>query len=472
MELSAITAVTLPPDRSASAKGKASSESAPFADSLQRATAEKTARPAAQNGTTAAKTPNSDANVRTSGEPANAVAAQPPATDSAEAGTGSSVAPAVPAPQALDEEDISSLRAILASLSPAADDPSGSRAVDGESSSIDAESLAAMVAGLPLAMASQPPNAASGTGASTGPALPNAGQRELAQQLFKATVTAPPADGDEAATLDAPTADVGRAGTSDRAKATVSQPGFGGLLSAIDSRRSDGTAPGANSGMTAMNGQTPALPGASDSAAVTAASQIGDAASISLPERNASDVGSVPTPRSDIGSSATATTSPTGAASPASAGSSTPGFINAPVQSPQWPASFGQQVVQMHQRGDQQMSLRLHPQELGPLSVSLTVQDQQAQLQILSAHAPVRAAVEAAIPQLRQALADSGIALGEAMVSDQGHFQQGHSSGDDRPRHGGGAAGSLLTATGIEPVDDVTARSIALTGNGNINLYA
>ncbi|WP_110709069.1 flagellar hook-length control protein FliK [Salinicola sp. CR57] len=470
MELSAITAVTLPPDRSASAKGKASSESAPFADSLQRATAGNIAQPAAQNGTTAAKAPNSDANGQTSSEPANAVAAQPPATDSAEDGTGLSGAPAAPALQALDEEDMSSLRAILASLSPAADDPSGTQAVGGESSSLDADSLAAMVAGLPLAMVSQPPNAASGTGASAGPALSNVGQRALTQQILKATATAPPADG--AAALETSPAEIDQAGTPERAKAPASQSGFGGLLSAIDSRRSDGTTPGANSGMTAMNGQTPVLPGAPDSAAVTAASQIGDAASISLPERNASDVSSVPTPRSDIGSLATATTSPTGAAGPASAGSSTPGFINAPVQSPQWPASFGQQVLQMHQRGDQQMSLRLHPQELGPLNVSLTVQDQQAQLQILSAHAPVRAAVEAAIPQLRQALADSGIALGEAMVSDQGHFQQGHSSGDDRPRHGGGTAGSLLTATGIEPVDDVTARSITLTGNGNINLYA
>ncbi|WP_162619842.1 flagellar hook-length control protein FliK [Salinicola acroporae] len=394
------------------------------------------------------------------------MAAQSPATEEAEAGSAPPVAPAVPVLRGLDEEDMSNLRAILASLSPAADDPSDTKAIDGESSPLDAESLAAMVAGLPLAVVSQPPNAASGNG----PALPNVGQRALAQQILKATATASPADGPAA--LEASPVDVDQAGTPDRAKAPTSPPGFGGLLSAVDSRRSDGTMPGANPGVTAMNGQAPVLPGAPDSAAVATASQIGDAASISLPERNTQDAGPVPTPRSDFGSLANATTSPTGAASPASAGSSTPGLINAPVQSPQWPASFGQQVLQMHQRGDQQMSLRLHPQELGPLSVSLTVQDQQAQLQILSTHAPVRAAVEAAIPQLRQALADSGIALGETMVGDQGHFQQGHSSGDDRPNRGGSAAGSLLTATGIEPVDDVTARGITLTGNGNINLYA
>ena len=118
------------------------------------------------------------------------------------------------------------------------------------------------------------------------------------------------------------------------------------------------------------------------------------------------------------------------------------------------------------------MSLRLHPQELGPLSVSLTVQDQQAQLQILSAHAPVRAAVEAAIPQLRQALADSGIALGEAMVGDQGQFQQGQSSDDDRPRGTSSASGPLLAASGVDTSDDATLRQVALTPNGNINLYA
>ncbi|WP_187775936.1 flagellar hook-length control protein FliK [Salinicola corii] len=461
MELSSINAVTPPSDRSASTRDKAATESVPFADSLRRVAAEKLPQPTAQGGASAQQAPSPDANGRP-GEEVVDGAAQRPADESAAAGAGTSDATTASISQAPDEEDMSRLRAILSSLSPTAgDQSSGTKDVDEGSSAPDAEALAAMVAGLPLAMASHPldPPAASGAGA----ALSRGEHPALAQLVLKATDTTPTANG--AAVIGAPATEGDQVDASDRPKASSGQPGFGGLLSAIDSRHSDGAMPGANPGMTAT-------PGAPDNAAVTTASQIGDAASIGLPERNAQDAGPVPTPRSDIGALTNATAAPSSAASPATASTATPGFVNAPVQSPQWPASFGQQVLQMHQRGDQQMSLRLHPQELGPLNVSLTVQDQQAQLQVLSAHAPVRAAVEAAIPQLRQALADSGIALGEAMVSDQGHFQQGQSSGDDHPHRRAGAAGSVLTASGIKSIDDVTVRSLTLTDNGNINLYA
>ncbi|WIX34736.1 flagellar hook-length control protein FliK [Salinicola sp. JS01] len=142
------------------------------------------------------------------------------------------------------------------------------------------------------------------------------------------------------------------------------------------------------------------------------------------------------------------------------------------VQSPQWPASLGQQVLQMQQRGDNQMQLKLHPRELGALSVSLNVQDNQAQLQILSAHAPVRAAVEAALPQLREALAQSGIALGEAMVGDHGQFQREQQENDGRATPGGTLNASGLAALD-EPADAATATLNTLLGaRGNINLYA
>lgn len=156
------------------------------------------------------------------------------------------------------------------------------------------------------------------------------------------------------------------------------------------------------------------------------------------------------------------------ATSTAPAGATLPVAVN----SPQWPAALGQQVMQMHQRGDQRMELHLHPQELGPLSVSLSVQDQQAQLHILSAHAPVRAIVEAAIPQLREALAQSGIALGEAMVGDQGQFQQGQERSGNRSQRTGHGSDPIVTAVGVDATADPALRQILLGDNGNINLYA
>lgn len=157
----------------------------------------------------------------------------------------------------------------------------------------------------------------------------------------------------------------------------------------------------------------------------------------------------------------------TTATSTAPAGATLPVAVN----SPQWPAALGQQVVQMHHRGDQQMELHLHPQSLGPLSVSLSVHDQQAQLQIASAHAPVRAAVEAALPQLREALAQNGIALGDTSVGDQSQFQQ-----QQDPR-GDTAGQSRVIATtsatgGLDIQTEPPLRPVAMGTSGNISLYA
>ncbi|GHB08661.1 hypothetical protein GCM10009038_02700 [Salinicola rhizosphaerae] len=157
----------------------------------------------------------------------------------------------------------------------------------------------------------------------------------------------------------------------------------------------------------------------------------------------------------------------TTATSTAPAGATLPVAVN----SPQWPAALGQQVVQMHHRGDQQMELHLNPQSLGPLSVSLSVHDQQAQLQIASAHAPVRAAVEAALPQLREALAQSGIALGETSVGDQSQFQQqqdprGDTSGQGR------AIGTMAATGGLDIQSEAPLRPVAIGARGNISLYA
>ncbi|WP_162617862.1 flagellar hook-length control protein FliK [Salinicola halophilus] len=141
------------------------------------------------------------------------------------------------------------------------------------------------------------------------------------------------------------------------------------------------------------------------------------------------------------------------------------------VNSPQWPGAFGQQVLQLHQRGENRMELHLNPRDLGPVSVTLTVNDQQAQLQALSAHAGVRAAVEAAIPQLREALAQSGIALGEATVGDQGQPREQSEQRDGGTRFAGQDAGAAGIA-GEESLADVPSRPITLGDSSNINLYA
>ena len=476
MELSSLISVTSSSTRGANTGNSASREtaSAPFADVMQRAAgAEKPQRSAAggSSASQATKTPERSNTQETDDtSPALASSRQPTkdsqVADAESDSTRQTSEDAREILQALEEGDMTGLHAVLASLEGKTDGkaPSSSEASDSDAGPIDADALAAIFAALPLTAGTQPAGNASAAAAGNGAAALGAGQSALQQM----TLTAGDAARNVAAMLSGKMSDDGeRPGSSTRVNATSGQPGLSELLSTVEGNRNGN--PTSSSGLLAAAGQVLAQPsstGDPDGAALA------DALSASGAKRDGLDSALFTSPRPDGGSLSHLTSPLSNGTGLASAATMTNGAISTPVQSPQWPASFGQQILQMHQRGDQQMSLRLHPQELGPLSVSLTVQDQQAQLQILSAHAPVRAAVEAAMPQLRQALADSGIALGEAMVGDQGQFQQGQSSDDDRPRGTSSASGPLLAASGVDTSDDATLRQVALTPNGNINLYA
>lgn len=135
------------------------------------------------------------------------------------------------------------------------------------------------------------------------------------------------------------------------------------------------------------------------------------------------------------------------------------------VGSNEWGKALGQQMTQMGHAGiagNQVTELQLNPPGLGPLKVTLSISDHQMQAMFVSAHSSVRAAVEAALPQLRAALADSGISLGNTSVGAESQQQTAFSNhqnnqpgrGVYRPDTGIGAdADALLAARSTaEPV--------------------
>ncbi|WP_047710091.1 flagellar hook-length control protein FliK [Pectobacterium atrosepticum] len=145
-------------------------------------------------------------------------------------------------------------------------------------------------------------------------------------------------------------------------------------------------------------------------------------------DRNASE------PVSTLGNGASQTTPPVMQAmhvQPASVGSTAPApqaasaQLNAPFGSPQWQDALGQQIIMFSRNGQQTVELRLNPQELGALHISLKIDDNQAQIHLASASSQVRSALEAALPHLRNAMAESGINLGQSSVgSDSSAWQQ------------------------------------------------
>ena len=90
-----------------------------------------------------------------------------------------------------------------------------------------------------------------------------------------------------------------------------------------------------------------------------------------------------------------------------------------------WDNALGQRVLWMVSHQHQVAELNLNPPDLGPLQVVLSISSDQASAAFVSQNPEVRQALEAALPRLKEMMAESGINLGNATVSDQGSRQQG-----------------------------------------------
>lgn len=111
------------------------------------------------------------------------------------------------------------------------------------------------------------------------------------------------------------------------------------------------------------------------------------------------------------------------------------GHLTQEMGTPAWQASLGQQLACFTRNGIQHAELRLHPEELGSLQITLQLKNEQAQMHFVSPSHQVRAAIEAAMPHLRSSLAESGIELGQSSVgpdSSQGWNDSGQSGQPER----------------------------------------
>ena len=155
----------------------------------------------------------------------------------------------------------------------------------------------------------------------------------------------------------------------------------------------------------------------------------------------------------------------------AATGASLPSSIGTPVSHPAWPSQLGQQLIQLVQRGgEQHVQMKLHPAELGPLSISLKMTEHGAQAQFLSAHAQVRQVIEQAIPQLREALAEQGISLSDTSVGEQGFSNQQEAFAQHSTGSSAGGESGVTSVEGETGTPVPVGSSIAL--DGRVDLYA
>ncbi|MDQ2229437.1 flagellar hook length control protein FliK [Citrobacter portucalensis] len=145
--------------------------------------------------------------------------------------------------------------------------------------------------------------------------------------------------------------------------------------------------------------------------------------------------------------------------------------LSAPLGSHEWQQSLSQHVTLFTRQGQQSAELRLHPQDLGQVHISLKMDDNLAQLQMVSPHSHVRAALEAALPMLRTQLAESGIQLGQSNISSESFAGQQQSSGQQQ--QAGRAQGQDIFAAEDDAILATPASlQAAARGDGAVDIFA
>ncbi len=90
--------------------------------------------------------------------------------------------------------------------------------------------------------------------------------------------------------------------------------------------------------------------------------------------------------------------------------------LQQPVGTRAWADELGTRLTMMTEKGQHTASLRLSPEHLGPLEVRIAMRDDQASVWFGAAHADTRAAIEHALPRLRELFEAQGMSLADAGV--------------------------------------------------------
>ncbi|MBA3756045.1 MAG: flagellar hook-length control protein FliK [Nitrosomonas sp.] len=142
--------------------------------------------------------------------------------------------------------------------------------------------------------------------------------------------------------------------------------------------------------------------------------------------------------------------------------------VDLPVGQPKWGGEFAQKIVWLTSQQNQVAEIHLNPAHLGPVEVTLSIMQDQATAQFSSPHLAVREAIEAALPRLREMMAESGIQLGNVMVGADS-FQQENKQ--QQAFHSAkGDTGMIGTRT--ETTGQIETTALTNRHNGIVNTYA
>ncbi len=138
-----------------------------------------------------------------------------------------------------------------------------------------------------------------------------------------------------------------------------------------------------------------------------------------------------------------------------------------PVDASDFAAAFGAQVSVFVRDGVQHAELHLHPADMGPVSISITLDGTQARVDFGADLAATRQAIESGLPELASALSDAGFTLaggGVAQHSRPGGGDAGEADSNRSRATGAASRGSVVDAPATRQ-----SRQIAV---GGVDVYA
>ncbi|MGZ8163152.1 MAG: flagellar hook-length control protein FliK [Methylobacter sp.] len=143
--------------------------------------------------------------------------------------------------------------------------------------------------------------------------------------------------------------------------------------------------------------------------------------------------------------------------------------ITRPLTHPDWSKDLGEQLVWMNNKAIPVTEIKLNPAHLGPLSVRIDVDKDQATIMFTAQHAAVKEAIEASIPKLREMLATQQLYLVNVSISQNSTQDQG------RPQPQPFSKVPENSEQGTEGITDTlekTEHNQAIDSKGLLSLYA
>lgn len=224
-------------------------------------------------------------------------------------------------------------------------------------------------------------------------------------------------------------------------------------------------------GMAIGGGAMPASAAPADAGAATAA--LAAVLAASAPPDEPPRPGTAATPAAPT---AEAAASPLLAATPAAAAPRFAALADLPplhtprVDAGDFADSLGARLTWMAEHRIGRAEIRVSPPELGAIDITLKLDGKQVRAEFASAHADVRAALEAGLPRLRDMMAGQGLTLTHAEVGGQGAGGQSAARGGEAAAPAAQPAGRA--AAGSEDEDAARPGAATSRHDGLLDEYA